>query len=184
MHFNWADYVIIAIIVLSVGISFVRGFIREILSILGWIIVFWVSIAYYDNVANLFTPFITNQTTRQIISFILLFVSTLVVILLVNYFISKTFLRTGFDSTDRILGVFFGFIRGILLVSVLLLLASLTNITQSQWWNDSAIIPKFKPIVEWFQSLLPEDIDQAMDIKDHHKDSTEILDQATEFSIT
>ena len=180
MHLNWADYVIIAIIVLSVGISFVRGFIREILSILGWIVVFWVSIAYYDKVANLFTPIITNQNARQIISFILLFVSMLAVVLLVNYFVSKTILRSGFDTTDRILGVFFGFIRGILLVSVLLLLAKLTYVTQSQWWNDSAIIPKFEPIVEWFQSLLPEGIDQAMD----NEVSTESLNQATEFSIS
>ena len=184
MHFNWADYIIIAIIVLSVGISFVRGFIREILSILGWVIVFWVSIVYFDNVANLFTPFIQNQTARQITSFILLFVSTLAVILLINYFISKTLLRSGFDSTDRILGIFFGLIRGILLVSVLLLLASLTNVTQYQWWNDSAIIPKFRPIVEWFKSLLPEDIDQTMDIKYHNKDQIESLNRSTEFYVT
>lgn len=183
MHFNWADYAIIVIIILSVGISFIRGFVREILSILGWIIVFWVSIVYFDSFANLLTPFIKSQTSRQVISFVFLFISILVIVLLLNYLISKMLLTRRFDGTDRILGVFFGLIRGILLISVLLLLASLTNVTQSQWWNDSVTIPKFDPIVEWLKSLLPEDIDQTMKIQPPNTDPVEGSEQATGFHV-
>jgi membrane protein required for colicin V production len=187
MHLNWADYAIIAVIVFSAGISFARGFIREILSILGWVIVFWVSIAYYDNVAHLFIPYITSQTTRQIIAFVLLFICTLTVTLLVNFFISQALHKGRFYLTDRILGVLFGSIRGILLVSVFLLLViqvNLTSFTQSDAWNDSTIIPKLMPIVEWFQSLLPENMDQVMDMKPSQENSTMSKYQAREFSIT
>ena len=49
----WMDYAILIIIGISALISVLRGFVREALSLLGWIIAIWVSLSFADNVAVL-----------------------------------------------------------------------------------------------------------------------------------
>ena len=48
----WADYAILIIIGISALISIVRGFIREALSLLGWIVAIWVSVTFVRDRQN------------------------------------------------------------------------------------------------------------------------------------
>lgn len=43
---NWVDYLIIGIILISSGISIVRGFIKEVLSLISWIVAIWVAFMF------------------------------------------------------------------------------------------------------------------------------------------
>ena len=54
----WVDFVIVGIIALSAVISLVRGFVREAVSLAGWIVAVWLSITYMDDVALYLQPYI------------------------------------------------------------------------------------------------------------------------------
>lgn len=150
----WVDYAIIGIIVFSALVSLIRGFVREALSLVTWGCAFFVASHYYGYLAVYFTRF-EDQLVRNGIAIALLFVATLIVGAIVNYVIGSLVERTGLSGTDRVLGVCFGALRGILIVSAMLFfLDTFTGFSQSTDWQQSQLIPQFSGIIRWFFSYL------------------------------
>jgi membrane protein required for colicin V production len=160
--FNWADYALIAVMGLSIIISLVRGFVREALSLVSWIAAFWIAFTFYDVLADLLLNDIHSNTVRTAVAFGSLFLITLLLGTLVNYLISKLVDKTGLSGTDRILGVVFGFARGVLLITVLLMLARLTPMPGESWWKSSLLIPQFYPIEIWLHNYLPQSVTEHL----------------------
>lgn len=150
----WVDYAIIGIIAFSALISLIRGFIREALSLVTWGCAFFVASHYYIYLAIYFTRF-EDQLVRNGIAIALLFVATLIVGAIVNYVIGSLVERTGLSGTDRVLGVCFGALRGILVVAaILFFLDTFTQFSQSADWQQSQLIPQFSGIIRWFFDYL------------------------------
>lgn len=152
------DYAIIAIILLSAFISLIRGFVREALSLVGWVLAFWVSLTFSGGFSELIKSSVEDVTLRLIVSFIALFAMTLIVSSVVNFFAVKLVHSTGLTGTDRFLGVVFGFLRGALLISVLVLLAGLTTLPKESWWGQSIFLFRFEAIAVWLREFLPSGI--------------------------
>jgi len=152
------DYAILGILLISSFISLVRGFVKEALSLVGWIVAFWVSLSFAVPLSNLFETSSDDPTLRLIIAFVALFVLSLIVSSVINFFASRLVQRTGLTGTDRFLGVIFGFLRGAVLVSVLVLLAGLTTLPKEDWWDDSFLLFRFQAIAMWIRELLPGDV--------------------------
>ncbi|UVK78841.1 MAG: colicin V production protein [Sodalis sp. Ffu] len=150
----WVDYVIISIIIFSALVSFIRGFVCEALSLVTWASAFFIASYYYNYLAIYFTSF-EEQIIRNGIAIALLFVATLIVGTVVNYIISSLIDRTGLLGTDRVLGVCFGALRGILIVSAaLFFFDTFTGFSQNQDWQQSQLIPQFSGIIGWFFNYL------------------------------
>jgi membrane protein required for colicin V production len=159
MHLNWADYVIIGLVALSVLISIMRGFVREALSLATWIIAFWVGFSFSGALAIRLKPYIANNSLRLVAAFGILFLLTLLLGAVVNFLMYQLVSKTGLTGTDRLLGVFFGAARGGLLVALLLIITGLFGGADHQWWQDSVIIPQVKPATAWLQEFLPIPVD-------------------------
>lgn len=155
---NWIDYAIIIIIALSSLISLIRGFIREALSLASWIIAFWVALTFSTLLAPYFQAYIQSDAVRYAVAFILLFIATLIVGAIVNFVITQFIEKTGLSGTDRLLGVVFGFARGVLLVAIILLSAHMTAIPKEQVWQQSELIPVFTPVENWLSNYIPKNI--------------------------
>ncbi|CAQ83548.1 MULTISPECIES: colicin V production protein [Photorhabdus] len=159
----WIDYVIIAIIGFSALVSLIRGFIREALSLVTWGCAFFVASHFYTYLAVYFTRF-EDELVRNGIAIAVLFIATLVVGSVVNYVIGSLVQRTGLSGTDRVLGICFGALRGVLIVAaILFFLDTFTPFAQSEDWKQSQLIPQFSHIIRWFfdylqnaSSFLPE----------------------------
>jgi len=152
------DYAILGILLISSFISVVRGFVKEALSLVGWVLAFWVSLSFAVPLSKLFESSSDDPTLRLIIAFVVLFVLSLIVSAVINFFASRLVQRTGLTGTDRFLGVIFGFLRGAVLVSVLVLLAGLTTLPKEDWWDDSFLLFRFQAIAMWVRELLPSDV--------------------------
>ena len=155
---NVADWTIIAITLLSAVVGFYRGFIRETLSLISWILAFWAAFSFAPSVSPYLSSYIGASQLRIVAAFVLLFVVTLLVLSGISYLLYRLLLVSGIKGTDRILGGLFGIARAVVLVSVILLLARLTAYPKQSWWQQSLLIRQLNPVVVYFYGLLPPDI--------------------------
>lgn len=163
---NWADIVILSIVGISALMSLSRGLYKEIMSLVIWVVAFLVAVNFQPGLASLLENSIPNLTVRTAASYAILFISTLILGSVVNFFVAQLFKATGLSSTDRALGVVFGLLRGALIVMALLIFIPMAlPIDKELWWQESLLIPEFlaledsvKTIVStcfnWVKSLL------------------------------
>lgn len=153
---NWFDFTILGIIAFSAVISLVRGFVKEAISLVIWIAAFVISRTFHPQLSELITQ-IDDPMFRTGTAVAILFVGTLIAGALLNYVISQLVKATGLGGTDRVLGVVFGALRGILIVSaVLFFIDTFTTFSDSQWWKSSVLVPEFGVIIEWFFEFMKE----------------------------
>jgi len=152
------DYAIVAIILLSAVVSIIRGFVREALSLAGWILAFWVALSFTRELAMLLEGYIGVPSARLALAFLGLFLATLLLTALVNFLAGQMVERTGLSGTDRVLGVVFGMIRGAVIVAILVLLAGFTAVPEDAWWSRSYLLHHFQELALWVRGFLPPDI--------------------------
>lgn len=155
---NWADYTILAIIAVSIAIGVWRGFFRESLSLAGWILAFVIAMTFSGHLDVLLQSHIDVPSVRLIIAFCSLFMMTLVVSGGINYLVMHVVKATGFTGTDRMLGVFFGLARGLVVVAILVILAGMTLVPQDPWWHESLFLPHFQKLAEWMLQFVPAEL--------------------------
>jgi Uncharacterized membrane protein, required for colicin V production len=130
---NWVDITIIGIIAFSASVSIIRGFIREALSLVSWVLAFFIAGHFYTYITQYLTYF-ENEMIRIAVAITILFFATLLVCSVVSYVIGQLVQKTGLSGTDRVLGICFGVLRGILVVAALLFLVdTFTSISSKNW---------------------------------------------------
>lgn len=158
MAIHWADIVILAVIGISALMSLWRGFLREVLSLLAWVLAFWLAYSFTPHAASWLAEYIEIPSIRFILGFAVLFVLTLLTVSLIGHIIVKMVGKTGLTGTDRILGLLFGMARGGMIILLLVLLAGLTQIPQDPWWRHSWLLGHFQQAALWVTELLPEGV--------------------------
>ena len=153
-----ADFIVLGIIVISVVISLMRGFVKEALSLTGWLVSLWVAMSFSSGMAELFGSTIKDPTLRLLAAFVSLFILSLIVGAIINFFASQFVQRSGLTGVDRTIGGVFGFLRGILLVTIVVMLLGLTTLPKESWWDESFFMFRFEVIATWLKDLLPSEI--------------------------
>jgi membrane protein required for colicin V production len=119
---NWLDILLVIIIGYAVLAGFLRGFAREGIGlaamIAGLICAFW----FYGTVASFLTPYIRSREVASVLGFLLVFISVIVVGALLGRLISKLLRVAHLGFLDRLMGAGFGFVKGVLTSSIIVLL--------------------------------------------------------------
>ena len=158
MAIAWIDVVIISLVVLSAILSLFRGFVKEALALITWLVALWVAMAFYEELAAWLSQWIAVPSAQKVTAFALLFICVLLLGAMVNYLAGKLVDKTGLTGTDKILGVVFGIARGAVIVAILVLLAGLTPVPQDPWWQDSMFLGYFEEFAIWMRDFLPSEI--------------------------
>ncbi|RYY74788.1 MAG: CvpA family protein [Gammaproteobacteria bacterium] len=143
---NWADWAIVIVLTLSSVISLARGFIKEALSLVIWIVALVVANVFSNRLEFLLSDAISTPSLRAITAFVLVFVGVLLIGALLNFCIGLIIKATGLSGTDRLLGMLFGFVRGVFIIIILLIyVPGFVPIKNDPWFQQSSLIPYFSP---------------------------------------
>ena len=154
IQWAWVDLIMIGIVLLSALISLLRGFVKEALSLATWIVAAAIGKLLSPQLSELLVPYISLPSARVAAAFVLLFVGTLIVGALVNQLVTQLVKATGLSGTDRLLGMVFGLARGVLVVSVIIGVLSMTPVVQDPWWKESRFIPAVLGMWEWTKQFI------------------------------
>lgn len=149
-----ADYVLMAVLLVSMGIGLWRGFLVEVLSLTVWIGAFWLAVAFGDTVAAWFAG-VESAAARMFLGHAAVFLGVLVAGGLATWALGKFIAGTGLSATDRVLGLGFGLARGLVLGCVAVLLLGFTPLPGDPWWSQSRLLPGFQRGAEWMATFLP-----------------------------
>lgn len=141
------DYVALAIIGVSIILSVMRGFIREALAFLGWIAAFITAKTYTAQLLPMMPESIPTESIRILAAFLILFFATLLVASLLAIALSSVFKKMGLGWLNRILGVFFGMARGLVIVCIIVFLAGLTELPNDERWRNAMFSAPLEALV-------------------------------------
>jgi membrane protein required for colicin V production len=166
-HLNVADFIIAGIVLLSILISLLRGFIREALSLATWLIGVYLAFTLSTPLSEALSGVISSSSTRMVIAFVGIFLSIVILGAILNFFVGKLITVTGLGLIDRLLGVIFGAARGILVIALVLLMIKGSSLTDRSWWRHSQLIPEFAPITLKMEALFPKkaELEKAIEVK-------------------
>ena len=156
--FNWVDYSILGIIVFSTVVSFFRGFLREAVSLVVWVVGILVAMKFANPMQHYLISWIDSTTLRYVIVFTALFLVILVIGALISKLIQLFVHKVGLNVMDRFLGIIFGGARGVVIVSVLLMFFGMGGVQSTETLTESQLAPYFKPLVSWLNNYLPEQL--------------------------
>lgn len=153
------DIVLLVILVLSAIFAMYRGFIREFLAIISWVAAFVITIYFFNQANVMMLEIIPNDMIAAGLSGILLFIVSLVVFSLISASLSDIIHRTPLSSVDRLLGLFFGVLRGALVICLMYFGVSwaYAGKTMPTWVTNSKSLPLVQRSSEYLASLVPEE---------------------------
>jgi membrane protein required for colicin V production len=154
------DYAVLVIIGLSVALSVMRGLVREVIALAGWVVAFVVANLFSGTVAPWLPAGITEGSIRMLVAFAILFVLTLFAAALAALAASRLVRSVGLGAEDRVLGGFFGLARGLLIVMILVLLAGLTALPRQPVWNNAMLSAPLEDIAVSVKPWLPRQVSQ------------------------
>jgi len=152
---TWVDYGILGIITVSMAIGLWRGLLKETISLVTWIAALLVALFFGDDAAVYLADRIARPAVRLTVAAGVLFLTTLFLGELLN--IAITLLRppARLRLGNRALGGLCGALRGVTLVTLIVLLAALTPLPQQPPWRQSGLTPLFQPAATVLRDLLP-----------------------------
>jgi membrane protein required for colicin V production len=147
----WVDYFIIGVFFIASITGFLRGFSLEFFSLVFWLMAIGVGLSFSREFSVFLESKISNPLSRIAASFLSLFVITLVVGGLIRMLLGDSIRNPKLTFAERLGGMIFGFIHGITVSVVLVLLAGLTALPDDAWWKESKLLPPMQICAIWLR---------------------------------
>jgi membrane protein required for colicin V production len=150
------DYAVIAVVTLSAIVGALRGGVRELLGLTSWIVAFIAARAFSGSVAAWLPPSLGGHAVRAVLSFVGVFLLTLLVVGVLSTIAVSLLRRAGLGTADGLLGLAIGLARGLLICLVTVLLAGLTPLPGLPEWRNAVSSGWFEKWVGELRPYLPE----------------------------
>ncbi len=157
---TWFDYAVLAIVGISVLLSIIHGFVRELLALASWIVAFLAAQMCAADAARLLPAAVASESLRLLVAFLAVFLAVLLAMMLLANLLSGLLRRAGLGPVDRILGAVFGLVRGFAIVMVVVLLAGLTALPRQPVWRDAMLSAPLAALADAIKVWLPSNLSQ------------------------
>ncbi len=155
---NAVDYAVIALLLLSIGAGVIRGAIREVMNIAGWVLAYGIAHAFASDLAPFFSEWVGEPVGRTFLAWATIFLVVVLVVSMVASLLSEVVRKLGLSGLDRGVGALIGLARGLLVLLALTLVIGLTKIPQSTAWREAAVTPWLELAASYTRGLLPESV--------------------------
>ena len=152
------DYVAIGIVSLSLLFGLWRGVVGESLALLAWGGGLFAAVEFGGRVGGMVFGGIADASLRVLAGSVLVFVGVLVAMALVRMAVNSMVKALGLSVSDRLLGMVFGLVRGVLVTMVLVGLGGMTAVPKQAWWRDATLAPPLETAVLAVKPWLPDDL--------------------------
>jgi membrane protein required for colicin V production len=151
-----ADVVIVLVLLGSTIIGLLRGFVREAVSLVFWVAAIWAAWKFGPTVEPhlggvLADPAVAPWVGRLCVLVLVLLIGWLVAMLL-SYFTRSL----GLGVMDRVIGLLFGIVRGLVLVGLMIIGGELLHLNQEVWWGRSKLVPYGETVGDWLRAMVGE----------------------------
>lgn len=151
---NGADYLILGVLILSMLLGLIRGFVREALGVISWLGGLWLAWRYAHVVEPLLAGRVGDPPVSTWVARTLIVIGVLVLGWILAGILSYMLRHSGLSiMVDRLLGLVTGFVRGAVVVAVFVLLGQFVQLTQTSWWEGSRLMPYASEAAGWLQSF-------------------------------
>ncbi len=166
MNFDWnlLDIIFVGITFISILIGILRGFIKELLSIIFLILAVVLSILFYKEAGLIFNNFISNPEVANFTGFIAVFIGTLISGSLITFFLRKVIVIGPLKFIDRLLGALFGFVRSALICSIILFGILAFPGDKKQIVSDSQFAPEVYKVIKVIMGYIPENFKKSVSV--------------------
>lgn len=155
---NWVDGVVLAIILISGLIGWVRGLVREALGVGAWLLAAWIAFTFYDRVEPLVLRYITNPDIAHPVAFGAVFLVSLIVLSVVAAFLGRLIQGSPLSTVDGTLGLAFGLVRGVVIVALAYIAGAL--LLPMDRWPPPVLQARSLPYIHeaavWMVGLVPK----------------------------
>jgi len=158
---NPVDLVVLIVMALSAILAFARGFVREVLSIGGWIGAAALSVFLLPTARPYGRQYISSELVADLVTAAVLFVAGLVIFAIVSFWLAKIVQGSALNAVDRSLGFLFGLVRGALLICLAYLLFVWVvpdPDSRPAWFYEAKSRPMVERGAEQLLQLVPEEL--------------------------
>ncbi len=156
---NSFDFLLILVMLAFTAIGALRGMVREVLSLVTWILSGLIAWLFAGSIESLFSDMIANSELRLVAAFVVLFVLVFIVGTVVTFTVHKMIVaRRAFRIPNLVFGGMIGLARGMVVVVIVFLLAGITSVPQRPWWREAALAPFFQKFALFVGEYLPKDV--------------------------
>lgn len=150
------DYTVLLIIGISIIVSMMRGALREVLAIAGWLVAFYVAKIYAVQLVPVLPQDIPTEPLKVLAAFLILFLGVLLIASLLTIALSSIIKKIGLNWLNRFVGALFGFARGLLIVCILVFLAGLTSLPKDARWTNAMFSSPLEALVKAALPWVPQ----------------------------
>ena len=130
------DWITLTLILISGITGLFNGLIKEIFSTAAWLLSLALAWLYGPFLFPYVGDFVESEPVKNIICFILLFLISFIVLKIIGSIISKLLSAIGLKSIDKLLGLFFGSLKALAIISSVFVF-NLNYLDKSSWWLNS-----------------------------------------------
>ncbi len=145
------DFVLVVTLAISAVVGFFRGFVSEILSLLVWVIAFWATFSFDDSLGIYLLSSIESEASRIWLSRLLIIAIVLIVGGIINKLLSK--IVSWNFSGNLFFGTLFGFFRGLVLITIIILILEDTRLYSEPWVQDAMLLEYAENITDFVTKL-------------------------------
>jgi membrane protein required for colicin V production len=151
-----ADVFLILVLLGSTIIGLLRGLVREAVSLLFWIVAVWAAwklgSAVEPHLGGLLADPSVAPWVGRLVILILVLLAGWVIGMLLSYFTRSL----GLGWIDRILGLLFGLLRGLVLMGLIIIGGELLHLNHEEWWGRSKMVPFGETVGDWLRAMVGE----------------------------
>jgi membrane protein required for colicin V production len=150
------DWILLGVLVFSMLLGAWRGLVYEVLSVLGWVVSFFVAQWFAPDLATRLPVQSASDPVRYAAAFVLIFIGAVFAAGLLAFVVKKLVAAVGLAPVDRMLGAAFGVLRGVILLLAATVVIDMTALKSSSWWQESRGAPVLTATLKALKPVLPE----------------------------